>query len=306
MIGEFVSYLTADPPFGVLPCIGQTLSDAAYPQLAAAIDPAFDNGDGTFTLPDFRGRTMIGAGTGTGLTARNLGDSGGEETHTLTTAEIPSHAHTDDSTKITGVFVAPGEVPAVVSTLPGSTGNTGGGGAHNNMQPWAVGTIGVRYASPLMTNVTLQRTVGEIVAMARSSAPTGYLPCDGSSHLRTDYPELYAAIDALYKTDADHFVTPDLRGRTIIGAGTGSGLTARTINQAVGTETHALTDAQMPQHSHTIVTAGAAGNSSTTVARGNSSNLSSMNTGQEGSGTAHPNMQPSRVQPYYIVAQSTV
>ena len=47
----------------------------------------------TFVLPDLRGRTPIGIGTGTGLTARTLGSAGGAETHTLTVSEMPAHAH---------------------------------------------------------------------------------------------------------------------------------------------------------------------------------------------------------------------
>jgi microcystin-dependent protein len=44
-----------------------------------------------------RGRVNIGAGTGAGLTARTLGATGGTETHTLTTAEMPTHTHTQNA-----------------------------------------------------------------------------------------------------------------------------------------------------------------------------------------------------------------
>jgi len=47
----------------------------------------------TFTVPDLRGRTPVGIGTGTGLTARTLGGAGGAETHVLTAAQMPAHAH---------------------------------------------------------------------------------------------------------------------------------------------------------------------------------------------------------------------
>lgn len=50
--------------------------------------------DGTNGTPDLRGRFVISTGTGAGLTARALGATGGTETHTLTTAEIPGHTHT--------------------------------------------------------------------------------------------------------------------------------------------------------------------------------------------------------------------
>lgn len=53
---------------------------------------------------------------------------------------------------------------------------------------------------------------------------------------------------------------PDLRGRAIIGAGTGSGLTARALGALVGTETHTITTAQMPSHNHGGATGGMSAN----------------------------------------------
>ena len=49
--------------------------------------------DGTNGTPDLRGRFIVGSGQGTGLTNRKVGDSGGEETHLLTSNEIPPHGH---------------------------------------------------------------------------------------------------------------------------------------------------------------------------------------------------------------------
>lgn len=50
--------------------------------------------DGTeLQSPDLRGRFILAAGQGSGLTNRNVNDKGGEENHTLTTAEIPPHKH---------------------------------------------------------------------------------------------------------------------------------------------------------------------------------------------------------------------
>jgi microcystin-dependent protein len=52
-------------------------------------------GDGrtTFALPDMQGRVSLHVGQGPAVSNRDLGETGGEETHTLTTAEIPSHDH---------------------------------------------------------------------------------------------------------------------------------------------------------------------------------------------------------------------
>jgi microcystin-dependent protein len=59
------------------------------------IGTAYGAGDGfsTFGLPDFRGRSAVGAGSHPGLSSRNLGDAGGEEMHQLSVGEMPTHSH---------------------------------------------------------------------------------------------------------------------------------------------------------------------------------------------------------------------
>lgn len=93
---------------------------------------------------------------------------------------------------------------------------------------------------------------GTISAFATTLPPPGSLECDGASYLRVDYPTLYAALDSAFIIDADNFSVPDLRGRAIIGVGTGSGLTARAMNDSDGEETHTLITAETPSHSHGV------------------------------------------------------
>ena len=75
---------------------GSLLNRVTYSVLFGAIGTTYGVGDGstTFALPDLRGRIPLGSGSGTGLTARTLGSSGGEEAHLLSTDEMPSHSHT--------------------------------------------------------------------------------------------------------------------------------------------------------------------------------------------------------------------
>ncbi len=93
----------------------------------------------TITLPDLRGRTVIGSGTGSGLTSRTHGATGGAETHTLSIGEIPSHQH---SLNTSYPFTAGGSsalLPYANSATvynQSASGAQGGGGAHNNMQPF--------------------------------------------------------------------------------------------------------------------------------------------------------------------------
>lgn len=61
---------------------------------------------------------------------------------------------------------------------------------------------------------------GFIIGLPFSKIPTGYLKCDGSSLLRTDYPELYAAIGTIYGyKDNYHFNLPNFQGVFFRGAG---------------------------------------------------------------------------------------
>lgn len=94
MIGIIFSYITAAPPRCSLPCDGSVYQIADYPQLAAALDPAFIVDALTFRVPDLRGTTVIGAGDGVGLTSRAVGDTGGSERVILTTDQMPAHTHT--------------------------------------------------------------------------------------------------------------------------------------------------------------------------------------------------------------------
>lgn len=76
---------------------------------------------------------------------------------------------------------------------------------------------------------------GAVIDFAGSSAPTGWLLCDGSSQLRATYPALFTAIGTTYgSVDGTHFTLPDLRGRVVagrddMGGSAASRLTATTM-----------------------------------------------------------------------------
>jgi microcystin-dependent protein len=112
--------------------------------------------DGNNNTPDLRGRFVLGSGTGASLTARTVGQKGGEETHVLTPTEMPAHAHgvtdpkhshqinndeTRDGWNI-GSYYASDRGQSVSSSLSSATGisiqNTGGNGAHNTIPPFYV------------------------------------------------------------------------------------------------------------------------------------------------------------------------
>lgn len=140
--GSIAMWGTGTAPTGWLLADGSAVSRTTYSALFALIGTTFGAGDGstTFALPDFRGRAPIGAGTGSGLTARTLAGTVGAETHTLTAAEsgLPSHTHTiggaDTPNYAWGTNPLKG-TGSGASTDTGSTGGTGASSAHNNMQP---------------------------------------------------------------------------------------------------------------------------------------------------------------------------
>ena len=87
------------PRTGFLLCDGSAVSRAVYANLFAAIGINFGPGDGvtTFNLPDMRGRSPMGEGTGSGLSPRVIGDIFGEELHVLSVAELATHTHLQNS-----------------------------------------------------------------------------------------------------------------------------------------------------------------------------------------------------------------
>lgn len=92
---------------------------------------------------------------------------------------------------------------------------------------------------------------GVINMFGGSQAPSGSLLCNGAAYSRTAYPALFAVIGTTYGAGdgANTFNVPNLQGRVPVGAGAGYGL-----GSTGGAATVALTEAQMPAHSHSGTT----------------------------------------------------
>lgn len=101
--------------------------------------------------------------------------------------------------------------------------------------------------------IQTQNPAGTILDLAGSTIPFGYLACDGSLVSRVTFPRLFDAIGTTHGAGdgTTTFRLPDTRGRALIGSGTGSSLSARTLAAIGGTETHTLTESEMPSHTHT-------------------------------------------------------
>lgn len=159
---------------GCLLCNGDTTQDASsFPALASVIGSGSSGvygsaAAGKLHLPDFRGRVIVGAGTGPGLTSRALGASSGEENHGLAQQELPNynlfvsdpgHSHLIDRTSVgptgeqsphTGSMfgLSPGTGTPYTYTENGVTNVTvnsqGGNVAHNNMQPFGTANVFIK------------------------------------------------------------------------------------------------------------------------------------------------------------------
>jgi len=110
--------------------------------------------------------------------------------------------------------------------------------------------------------LALAMPIGTIQMYPISTAPTAttnggtWLVCDGSSKVRTDYPELHTLITNTYGTypSGTTFLLPDLRSRVPVGYNTDTitGRSTRAIALGSGTETHTLVEGEIPLHDHPI------------------------------------------------------
>jgi len=135
---------------GYLGCDGSIVSQTTYPSLYAAIGATFNTGGegaGNFRLPDFRGRGPMGVGTGAygGASTRTMGEQVGEETHLLATSEMPAHTHVERGNGNTAGGTAMTNLANGDRDSASNTDSTGGGGAHNNMQPTLACNVSIKY-----------------------------------------------------------------------------------------------------------------------------------------------------------------
>ena len=152
-VGELRHFGFNFNPVGWARCEGQLLPIAQYDTLFNLIGTTYGgDGETTFALPDLRGRAPLSAGQGPGLAGYPQGELGGQETVTLNTTQLPAHSHSAGAKgSPTATSKSPdGAAPAVRATgasygtaadlamTPNTIGNSGGGQAHENCQPYLV------------------------------------------------------------------------------------------------------------------------------------------------------------------------
>ena len=166
-VGTIIDFAGDKIPFGALVCDGSEISREIYSDLFTAIGTTYGDGDGetTFNLPDLRGKVAVGLDENDD-DFKELGASGGEKMHTLSTEEMPEHSHNASCTTgltdqmrvlyAAGASIQPNHNVGYSNTewydatngsnnFPGANhyhkvtiGNSGSGKAHNNLQPYTV------------------------------------------------------------------------------------------------------------------------------------------------------------------------
>lgn len=265
LIGEIRLFAFAQPPAGWLRCDGQLLTRTQYAELFRVLGTLYGGDEHTtFALPNLQGRVAVHPGLGIQLSQR-----GGEETHSLTLAELPNHTHllsadaaASSSTaqhhfwsSLAGAYsTTPDEPDAALAAQ--ALAPMGDGEAHSNLQPYLVGNycIAVAGLSPRPAVDTPAQTdalTGEVRLFAGSVTPRGWAPCDGQLLLTRDHTHLYAVLGTLYGGDGQStFALPDLRGRVPLHEGHGPGMSPRALGESGGDADVMLTQSELPMHSH--------------------------------------------------------
>ena len=186
-----------------LPCDGSAYSRTLYDDLFDVIGTSFGVGNGstTFNVPDFRGRSAVGTGTGTGgaaedtdggavpaggsaLTARELGEWGGRETFSIASANLPTHTHTQQGNTTA-------ETSTITHTVTESNhshnlGHGNGGGSstssHFQINLGSGGLMGVTEGA--QTGLSVAHAATHVHTMQGATTDGGFANTAMSSHER--------------------------------------------------------------------------------------------------------------------------
>ena len=307
--GTIVQWPGATAPANWMIADGSAISRTTYASLFSAIGTQYGAGDGstTFNLPNLKGRVAVGLDS-LQSEFNVLGETGGAKTHTLTTAEIPTHSHPSTLTSNTvassththgsstllggayvgywatrtagnwtatntGGFTAPGgnttnsnqglaifgstDAPSATTTVGiTNANNTGGDGAHNNLQPYIVLNYIIKLSagitagdSELATRVgttesgivTLQGRVG--------TTESGIVTLQGRATTvegrATTVESKIGFNSSVTFTASTTWTVPTLANKivkvTVIGAGGGGGWDGQNVGGTGGTSTFSAT-----------------------------------------------------------------
>lgn len=139
VVGLIFPIANAAVPEYMLLCDGAQYQRILYPELYEVLDPVFIVDANNFVVPDLRDRMVIGSPT------TPVGQTGGSNTHTLTTSQLPSHSHFYDKA-LDSVDPIGAGVPTLQPTsvyLPTATSNTGSGDSVDHQNPYIALLYGI-------------------------------------------------------------------------------------------------------------------------------------------------------------------
>ncbi len=194
---------------------GQTISIASNTALFSLLGTTYGgNGQTTFRIPNLGGRVAVNQGQGPGLDVYDLGGVYGSDTLAVVQFNLPADR---GGSSLSLDNVQPTLATRWVINVSGIFPSAGSGGTSVNI-------------------------LGAVTQFAGNFDPPGTLQCDGRLLAIAEYETLFQLIGTTYGGDGQStFALPDLRGRTIIGAG--NGLTLGEVN---GTEDITLINANLP------------------------------------------------------------
>lgn len=161
-LGEIRLFGGPYAPEGWADCTGQLLPVADNQALFSLIGTTY-GGDGStnFRLPDLQGRVAVGAGAGTGLTARAVGQTGGEAAVILGVANMPAHTHSFTVSNQDGT--SPDVLPA-----PGASGSV----VLANMAPVSGGTVAT-YTDAIVAAANQPQAMENAIEAVGTAQPHG-------------------------------------------------------------------------------------------------------------------------------------
>jgi microcystin-dependent protein len=268
-IGQVQLFAGNFAPVGWLFCHGQLVNITAYESLFNLIGTTY-GGDGqtTFAIPDFRGRTIVGKGPGPEGFTRVVGERGGSNQITFSTTNLALHNHSLPPPDANG------------------SGYTGGGQSYSNLQPYLVMYAGIYRAGifPFPDQDTDEPMLGQINFFAGQQALNNPFPASGQLLPINQNQALFALLGTNYGGNGiTSFGLPNLNGRTPMGIGAGPGPSNWALAAQPGLVNPTLNASQLPAHEHAVTGLG-------------------INTGSTGSGQPVSLMKPTLAVRYIICA----
>ena len=236
-IGSIVPYGSRFAPTNWLICDGSAVSRTTYSELFAVIGTSFGSGDGstTFNLPNLKGKVPVGYNS-SDTDFDTMGETGGEKKHTLTVDEMPSHNHK--------VYRSGGQTAGYGSLFQNTSStteltanvvdNTGGGQAHNNLQPYQV----VCYIIKAKQSAGVVANVSNVYSGSQSNTYSCNYINDAIMDTYSTTPQIIGSWingDAIYRKVIDFGNLPNNEGKIVSSGITGSVIVTRLYGTSLGT-----------------------------------------------------------------------